>query len=63
MEIVKATLFDLKVLILDEPTEHLIAEDIERLFERVRKIASKGTAIVYISHRLKELMLGRKRAG
>jgi ribose transport system ATP-binding protein len=56
VEIVKATVFDQTVLILDEPTEHLVAEDIERLFGRIRAIAVKGTAIVYISHRLKELM-------
>jgi ribose transport system ATP-binding protein len=56
VEIVKATIFDQKVLVLDEPTEHLVAEDVERLFARIREIAAKGTAIVYISHRLKELM-------
>lgn len=56
VEIVKATLFDQKVLVLDEPTEHLVAEDVERLFSRIKAIAAKGTAIVYISHRLKELM-------
>ena len=56
VEIVKATVFDQTVLILDEPTEHLAAEDVERLFTRIRAIAAKGTAVVYISHRLKELM-------
>jgi ribose transport system ATP-binding protein len=56
VEIVKATVFDQTVLILDEPTEHLVAEDVERLFTRIRAIAAKGTAVVYISHRLKELM-------
>jgi ribose transport system ATP-binding protein len=55
VEIAKALAADPKVLILDEPTEHLRAEDIERLFQRVREIAARGTAVVYISHRIREV--------
>jgi ribose transport system ATP-binding protein len=55
VEIAKALAAEPKVLILDEPTEHLPAEDIDRLFERIREAAKSGTAIVYISHRIREV--------
>jgi ribose transport system ATP-binding protein len=44
-----------EVLILDEPTEHLGREDVERLFSIVRNIAQTGCAVVYISHRIHEV--------
>lgn len=43
------------VLILDEPTASLHAHDCENLFQVLRKLASQGTAIVYVSHRLDEI--------
>ena len=55
VEIVKALAADLKVLVLDEPTEHLAAEDVDRLFGHVRRLAAEGTAVVYISHRIREV--------
>lgn len=55
VEIVKALSGDVKVLVLDEPTEHLIAEDVQRLFVRIRELTAKGAAVVYISHRIKEV--------
>ena len=55
VEIVKALSGEVRVLILDEPTEHLVAEDVQRLFTRIRSLAAKGVAVVYISHRIKEV--------
>ncbi|MGO4832889.1 ATP-binding cassette domain-containing protein, partial [Rhizobiaceae sp. 2RAB30] len=55
VEICKALASRPRVLILDEPTEHLAAADVERLFERVRDIAAGGTGVVYISHRIREV--------
>ena len=55
VEIVKAVAAKPKVLVLDEPTEHLLAEDVERLFERIRNITASGCAVVYISHRIREV--------
>ena len=55
VEIVKALAADVKVLVLDEPTEHLAAEDVNRLFLRIRGLAVKGAAVIYISHRIKEV--------
>jgi ribose transport system ATP-binding protein len=43
------------VLLLDEPSEHLKAEDVDRLFRVIRELAAGGTAIVYISHRVREV--------
>lgn len=55
IEIVKALALEPRVLILDEPTEHLLSEDVGRLFDRIRKIAATGAGVVYISHRIREV--------
>ncbi|WP_432696033.1 ATP-binding cassette domain-containing protein [Marinobacterium sp. YM272] len=55
VEIVKALAAEPKVLVLDEPTEHLLGEDVERLFERIKQVTSRGSAVVYISHRIREV--------
>lgn len=55
VEIVKALECEPKVLVLDEPTEHLAAEDVERLFERVRAVTARGASVIYISHRIREV--------
>ena len=43
------------MLVLDEPTESLTRGESERLFEKIRSIKERGTAVVYISHRLPEV--------
>ena len=55
VEISKALANNPHVLILDEPTEPLDRSGIEALFDRIAEIAKRGTAIVYISHRLPEV--------
>jgi ABC-type sugar transport system ATPase subunit len=45
----------LRVLILDEPTSSLSAEEAAVLFERVRQLRDQGTAILYVSHRFEEI--------
>jgi ribose transport system ATP-binding protein len=44
-----------KVLILDEPTSSLAADDATRLFELVRRLADGGTTVLYVTHFLEEL--------
>ncbi len=44
------------VLVLDEPTAFLPDEDVEHLFGAVRKVAASGTAVIYVSHRLDEVL-------
>jgi ribose transport system ATP-binding protein len=55
VEIARALAGECKVLILDEPTSSLGRGDVERLFDRVRALASRGTAVLYISHFLEEV--------
>jgi ribose transport system ATP-binding protein len=56
IEIVKALAVEPRVLIFDEPTEHLLSDDVGRLFARIRDVAAKGVGVVYISHRIREVM-------
>lgn len=44
------------VLVLDEPTAFLPDEDVEHLFAAVRNVAASGTAVIYVSHRLEEIL-------
>jgi len=55
VEIAKALALEPTVLVLDEPTEHLSLEEVDRLFARVRDLVEGGTAVVYISHRIPEV--------
>ncbi len=55
VEIAKAVALDPRILILDEPTAPLGADRISRLFEDIRAAAARGTAVIYITHRLAEV--------
>lgn len=55
IEIAKAVAYDSKLVVLDEPTATLTANEIEKLFAIIEKLKSNGVTIVYISHRLKEI--------
>lgn len=47
---------DLKILIMDEPTSSLSEQEVEVLFKIMRELKEEGISIVYISHRLEEIM-------
>lgn len=55
VEIVRALLANPQLLILDEPTSVLTPQAVEKLFETLRKLASEGCSILYISHKLDEI--------
>ncbi len=55
IEILRALLLNPQLLILDEPTSVLTPQEAEQLFVTVRKLASEGHGIVFISHKLKEV--------
>jgi len=53
--IARALSIDARILVLDEPTASLGSDDAERLFGVINDVRARGTAIVYISHRLAEV--------
>src|SRR5437764_8441044 len=55
LELAKAFAVSPRLLILDEPTAPLSQDSVELLFSVVRRFASAGTAVVYITHRLGEV--------
>jgi len=56
VEIAKALYIKPRVLILDEPTSSLAAPDVAILMRLVRRLRDRGVAILYISHRLNEIL-------
>lgn len=56
VEIAKALSHDLKVLVLDEPTAPLTNEDTIHLFEILNRLRAQGISIIFITHRLKEVI-------
>lgn len=56
VEIAKALAENARILILDEPTSALSASEVEVLFRVIDELKSQGVGIVYISHRLEELI-------
>ena len=55
VEIVKALSFDARVISMDEPTAALADHEVELLYAIIRRLHARGVAILYVSHRLKEI--------
>jgi len=55
VEIARALVVDVRVLILDEPTSSLTQEDAGHLFDLIRRLRDRGVTVVYISHFLEEV--------
>lgn len=55
LEISKALFFQAKLLILDEPTTSLNNDEVEHLFQIIRRLKEKGTAFIFISHKMPEI--------
>ncbi|AEC02844.1 sugar ABC transporter ATP-binding protein [Parasphaerochaeta coccoides] len=55
VEIAKAVSYNLRILILDEPTASLTEKEIEDLFAIMRSLSDRGVGMIYISHRLDEI--------
>ena len=56
VEIAKAVSANCKVLILDEPTSSLTSNEVEALFRIIEDLKAEGVAIVYISHKMDEIL-------
>ncbi len=55
VEIIRCLLQDPQLLIMDEPTSVLTPQEVEILFQTLRKLSAEGTSILYISHKLEEI--------
>ena len=56
VEIIKALARNASIIVMDEPTSSLSETEVERLFEIVRRLRNKGLSVIYISHRLEEII-------
>jgi methyl-galactoside transport system ATP-binding protein len=56
VEIAKAVSYNAKILVLDEPTSSLTDEEVNHLFRILEKLCKNGVGIIYISHRIDEIL-------
>lgn len=56
ISIARALIFDSRLIAMDEPTASLSAEEAARLFRIIRELSAEGIAILYVSHRLDEIL-------
>jgi ABC-type uncharacterized transport system ATPase subunit len=56
VEILKALYRDARVLVMDEPTAVLTPQETEGLFRTIRALAGRGLAVIFISHKLREVL-------
>ena len=55
VEIIRALMYDAKVLILDEPTAVLTPQETDELLAMMKTLKAKGTSIIFITHKLREV--------
>lgn len=55
IEILKATNRNAKIVIMDEPTSALTEDEVEKLYENIKRLKAAGVSILYISHRMEEI--------
>ena len=56
VEIAKAVSYNAKILVLDEPTSSLTENEVEHLFRIIEKLTANGVGIIYISHKMDEIL-------
>ena len=56
VEIAKAVSYNAKILVLDEPTSSLTENEVEHLFKIIEKLTARGVGIIYISHKMDEIL-------
>jgi simple sugar transport system ATP-binding protein len=56
VEIIKVLYRGAKILILDEPTAVLVPQEVDELFESIRNLTNEGQTVVFISHKLDEVL-------
>ncbi len=56
IEVIRAVACGAKLIIMDEPTSSLSENEVEILFRMIRKLTQQGVAVIYISHKIEEIM-------
>ncbi|MGJ7911910.1 galactose/methyl galactoside ABC transporter ATP-binding protein MglA [Neobacillus sp. LXY-1] len=56
VEIAKAVSYNSKIIVMDEPTSSLTENEVNHLFRIIRKLQSENVAIIYISHKMEEIL-------
>ena len=56
VEIAKAVSYRSKLIVMDEPTSSLTENEVEHLFNIIRKLKEQGVSIIYISHKMEEIL-------
>lgn len=56
VEIAKAVSYDSKIIVMDEPTSSLTEKEVDHLFKIIRTLQSKNVAVIYISHKMEEIL-------
>lgn len=56
VEIAKAVSYDSKVIVMDEPTSSLTEKEVDHLFKIIEKLKKNNVAIIYISHKMEEIL-------
>lgn len=56
VEIAKAVSYDAKIIVMDEPTSSLTEKEVDHLFRIINKLKTKGCGIIYISHKMEEIL-------
>lgn len=56
VEIAKAVSYNAKILVLDEPTSSLADKEVEQLFKIINKLRDRGVGMIYISHKMDEIL-------
>lgn len=56
IEIAKAVSHHSKIIVMDEPTSSLTSDEVEHLFKIINSLRKKGVAIIYISHKMEEIL-------
>lgn len=56
VEIAKAVSYNSKVIVFDEPTSSLTEQEVEHLFKIINMLKSRGCGIIYISHKMEEIL-------
>lgn len=56
VEIAKAVSYNSKIIVMDEPTSSLTEKEVNHLFKIIRSLKDKGVGIIYISHKMEEIL-------